>query len=392
MLFSTPTTGPEERWVIDRIDELRARLRHQVAERRRWVGLLRRVTLARNIQGSNSIEGYNVSLDDAVAAAEGEELLDADQETRAAIEGYRTAMTYVLQLADDPHFEYSGTLIRSLHYMMLNYDLNKWPGRWRAGSIWVRRDETAEIVYEGPDASMVPALMAEVADELRSDNANHVLIRAAMAHLNLVMVHPFRDGNGRMARCLQTLVLARDGILAPEYSSIEEYLGRNTEAYYSVLGVVGEGSWQPQRDTRPWVRYCLTAHYHQARTILRRIEESEHRWTELEHLVASLGLPDRAIPTLFDASMGFRVRNATYRTSADVNELTASRDLRGLVQADLIEPRGEKRGRYYVRTEALSKVDRSARGARPGKALEDPFELARAAIAEPTLGLITTSS
>jgi len=41
-----------------------------------------------------------------------------------------------------------------------------------------------------------------------------------MAHLNLVMIHPFSDGNGRMARCLQTLVLGREGILEPEFSSL----------------------------------------------------------------------------------------------------------------------------------------------------------------------------
>lgn len=57
-------------------------------------------------------------------------------------------------------------------------------------------------------------------------------IQAGMAHLNLVMIHPFRDGNGRMARCLQSLVLARGGILDPVFISIEEYLGRNTQRYY----------------------------------------------------------------------------------------------------------------------------------------------------------------
>ena len=78
------------------------------------------------------------------------------------------------------------------------------------------------------------AVIAEVLDDLTTTDA-HPLVAAAMAHLNLVLVHPFSDGNGRMARCLQTFVLARDGLLAPEFSSIEEYLGRNTSAYYAVL-------------------------------------------------------------------------------------------------------------------------------------------------------------
>ena len=60
-----------------------------------------------------------------------------------------------------------------------------------------------------------------------------------MAHLNLVMIHPFRDGNGRMARALATLVLTRSDIGEPEFSSIEEWLGANTEDYYSVLAHTG---------------------------------------------------------------------------------------------------------------------------------------------------------
>ena len=178
------------------------------------MGFLRRVTLARNIQGSNSIEGYSVSLDDAVAAAEGEEPLDANTETRAALRGYREAMTYVLQLADDGHFDWDETLLRSLHYMMISYDLSKRPGRWRLGPTFVRRDADGATVYEGPAPELVPALMGELMATLRSDGSSP-LVRAAMAHLNLVMIRPFRDGNGRMARCLQTLVLAREGSSRP---------------------------------------------------------------------------------------------------------------------------------------------------------------------------------
>jgi len=62
MLLATPTLTTEERRVLDRVEELRARLGARTREPRVWVGLLRRTSLARAIQGSNSIEGYNASI------------------------------------------------------------------------------------------------------------------------------------------------------------------------------------------------------------------------------------------------------------------------------------------------------------------------------------------
>ena len=170
----------------------------------------------RAIQGSNSIEGFDANLDDAAAVAVGEEPLDADQETRLALKGYRDAMTYVLQLADDEEFAYSTQVIKALHFMMTSYDLRNRPGRWRAGAVYVRNEETGQIVYEGPEVDQVPAFMQELVDNLNGP-CHQRIIQAAIGHLNLVMIHPFRDGNGRMARCLQEAreVLRRRGRAAP---------------------------------------------------------------------------------------------------------------------------------------------------------------------------------
>ena len=141
--------------------------------------------------------------------------------------------------------------------------------------------------------------MGEVIGWLDHGDAQvHVAVRAAMAHLHLVSVHPFRDGNGRMARILQSLVLAREGLLAPEFVSIEEYFGRNTDAYYATIQKVQGGSYQPDRNAAPWVRFCVQAHLEQARRRLEQIVAAGTRWSFLEKLVEQRNWPDRLVVAL----------------------------------------------------------------------------------------------
>jgi Fic family protein len=383
MVFQTPELRTDERDVLILIEGLREELHDRVAEPRRWNGSLRRMSFARAVQASNSIEGYDASLDDVIAAVEGEPTVGADHETEEALTGYRDAMTYVLQIADDETMGIDEGLLKGLHFMMLKHNLDKNPGRWRPGSIYVRREATGEIMYEGPPAAAVPELISSMLQQLSEENDQHVLVRAAMAHLNLVMIHPFSDGNGRMARCLQTLILARDRIVAPVFSSIEEFLGRNTQTYYDVLGEVGEGSWNPGNDARPWVRFCLRAHFLQASTLLRRRQEIESLWRACFALIEKRGLPERCTAAMMDAAYGFRLRRKSYRSSVaaawdeKIAEITASRDLKAMVEAKVLEPHGERRNRFYLASPELLELRESIRAARPPREERDPFNIVK---------------
>lgn len=377
MIYEPPESTVADLAVMAAIEELRDELRFYLVHPRRWYGTLRRATFARAVQGSNSIEGYHASVEDVAALIEDEEPLDADLETRHAIVGYRDAMTYVLQLAGESPLDLS--LVRSLHFMMLRYDLTKNPGQWRPGAIWIET-EKGDVVYEAPEREQVDALMGETLDWINADDGP-LLVRAAMAHLNVTLVHPFSDGNGRMARCLQTYVLGSAGPISSEFCSIEEYLGHDTAGYYAVLSKVAQGSWAPQRDAGPWVRYCLTAHYRQARTLLRRIRETEALWDRCEQLVSTHHLPERCVGALFDVARGWRLRRSLYvklvraATGEELSDTMATRDLRALSEAGLLAPVGERRARSYGPTTELQEVWQQLRAQRRPVVDEDPYAL-----------------
>ena len=388
MLFTYGKPDPIEQRVLDEIAEMRVQLRQQViAEPRRWTGLLARMTRARALRASNSIEGINVTAEDALAAVDGEDPAEADRPTRLSIEGYQSAMNFILQRTREAGLKFTIDLILSVHFMITQSDLKANPGNWRPGWVGVRNSSTGDLVHEGVDRDLLVQLMEELVAYMNATDAHDAVVRGAMTHLNLAMLHPFSDGNGRTARCLQTAVLARDGIAAPIFSSIEEYIGFNQQAYYDVLAQVGGGGWNPARDCKPWIRFCLTGHYRQAQTLLRRSKEFERVYIELEEVVTRRGLPERCALGLVEAAFGLRVRNASYRATADISNNLASRDLKALVDAGFLIPEGEKRGRNYVAAPLVREIRERSRVA---KDRDDPFDQdAMAARAQPSLFPLT---
>ena len=373
MIFAEPTLSQEDHKVLEILEGQRRRLRIETQHNpRRWHGALRRNMFARAIQGSNAIEGYNATMDEAMAVVEDEPALGERTETSRAVNGYRAAMTCIMQAAEDPYFEWSKQFLKGLHFMMTEFDLNAHPGTWRPGAVQVVNHATSVVVYEAPYSDLVDHLVSELVEYLDGQNYDSVVVAAAMAHLNLTMIHPFKDGNGRMARALQTLVLAREGLVHPLFSSIEEWLGRNTQDYYDVLADVGQGAWNPANDALPWVRFCLKAHYQQANTVIRRHEEYEALFSIIEKIVERRRLNERMTVPLFNAAVGMRLTNARYQKETEESSHVAGRDLKALADLALLVPHGEKRGRYYTAGQELRKAREAARRSRT---IQDPYEL-----------------
>ncbi|MFF2954914.1 Fic family protein [Kitasatospora sp. NPDC057965] len=376
MLYGVPSLQEIDQSVLAEIDEMRDRLRLHLRASRRWEGQLRRNLTARAIAGSNTIEGYAASVSDVEDIMVGEAPIDANDTVTAEIEGYREATTYIQRLAEaGDDFAYSKGLLNALHFMMQGHHLVKRPGWWRTGPVYVTSAEEPTIAaYTAPDAQQLAALTGELVEWLNEGDLNAPgLVRASMAHLNLVTIHPWSDGSGRMSRALHTLVLAREGIMAPEFSSIEEWLGRarNTYRYYDILADVGGPVWTPNRDTLPWIRFCLRAHHQQAQSVERQVNTTREVWIALDEAVEQRGWPDRMLYALYPAAMGNRLRRATYQADAELSEQQAQRDIRELVRAGWLAAKGEAQGRYYTAGSDLPEA--IVRGVREPRPLRDPY-------------------
>src|ERR1700674_4115491 len=350
---------------LEELDELRRYLgQHLGGSAQPWTGALRRIAAAEAAVGSTSIEGYGASPQDTGGILAGRHPSGASEETQRIIAAYAQAMDRVAVLADDRRFQWSAQTMLDLHFLVCHPQPQAGPGRLREGPMIVTRG-LGRDPYRPPVASEVPKLVNEIARWLGAgDLARHPVIRAAMAHLNLVSIHPFRDGNGRVARIVQSLVLAKERLLRPELVSIEPYLGRQTREYYAVLEEVQGPAFDPHRDASPWVEFCIEAHLFEARERRSWLEIAFARHDFCERVAHEQRYPERFVMALDQALLGLPLTNVDYRREADIAGPTATQDLQRLRREGWLDQEGGGRSVRYVASKKLQELWSVSKGGR----------------------------
>jgi Fic family protein len=204
---------------------------------------LRRQNRIHTIQASLAIERNSLSLDQVTALFDGKRVLGPArdiQEVRNAISAYE-ALPRWNPCSQKHLLEAHGLLMAGL--------MDR-PGRFRRGGVGIYRGEA--LVHMAPPASRVPALVADLLGWLeRSDW--HPLLASCVVHYELEFIHAFADGNGRLGRLWQTLILSRwNPLLA--WLPIEEVIRARQQGYYESLGQADQ-----QGELEPFVSYLLTA-------------------------------------------------------------------------------------------------------------------------------------
>lgn len=185
---------------------------------------LRRENRIKSIHASLAIENNTLSLDQVTALIEGKRVLGPPkevQEVKNAFQAYDAMESW------SPH---SSTDLLAAHGLMM-HGLVDQPGSYRRGSVGIAKGET--VVHLAPSADMVPGLMNDLLAWLKTTDT-HPLIAGCVFHYELEFIHPFADGNGRMGRLWQTLILSR--WKAPlAYLPVEDVIRQQQQRYYDTL-------------------------------------------------------------------------------------------------------------------------------------------------------------
>ena len=209
---------------------------------------------------STRIEGNRLTLAETEAVVLGGRHFPGRERDEREVQNYYRALNQVEKWADE-QAPISQMLIQKLHALIFIGPRAR-PTPYRDGQNVIRDSVSGAIVYLPPEAADVPNLMAElVAWIARAEQEQlPVPVLAALVHYQFVTIHPFYDGNGRVARALATLVLYKHRYDLGRFYSLEEVYVEDLSAYYAALQTHPHPNYYEGRaevDLTGWLAYFV---------------------------------------------------------------------------------------------------------------------------------------
>lgn len=186
---------------------------------------LRKTNRIKTIQSSLEIEGNTLSLEQVTAIFDDKKVLGPQKDI---IEVQNTVKLYEGINSYDP---YSINSFLRAHGILMK-GLVERPGRFRAKEVGIVKG--SEMAHIAPSSPMVHPLMKNLFSYLKN-NSDLILIKSCVFHYEMEFIHPFEDGNGRMGRFWQNLILIEKYPLF-EYLSLESIIKEKQKRYYDALG------------------------------------------------------------------------------------------------------------------------------------------------------------
>lgn len=217
--------------ILNLVVETGELLGHWAAYTGRASPLLRKENRIRTIQASLAIEHNSLTTEQVTAIMDGKRVLAPAkdiQEVRNAIQAYEHLNIWQASRLKD---------LLSAHRLLMKGLVDD-PGHLRRGDVGIYRGN--QLVHMAPPASQVPRLVDELLGWLSTTDL-HPLIASSVFHYEFEFIHPFADGNGRMGRLWQTLILShwRAGLA---WLPVETLIHFQQERYYTILGECDKAS------------------------------------------------------------------------------------------------------------------------------------------------------
>lgn len=220
-------------------------------------------------------------------------------------------------------------------------------GKWREGPIEVVSSpyNKQRIHFEGPAALRLSSEMERFLVWFETENNVDAILKAGIAHLYFVTIHPFDDGNGRIARAITDLAMARADRVDQRFFSMSAQIKSDRKGYYDILESTQKGTLEIT-NWLEWFLNCLERSIHWAEDALVQVIRKARVLHRLDNV--SLNSRQRKIIVKYlDGAFGELLNSTKYRNTAGCSADTANRDLNELVELAILERVGKGRNTSY---------------------------------------------
>lgn len=293
---------------------------------------------------STSIEGNPLPLTEVKKLLKSKPINLRDSEKEVL--NYNNALEFLHYLSQKEQLEISLDLILEIHgQVTVSLLPNHESGHLRQKPVVVNNPQTGQIVYLPPDVERVEQMMLELISFVRNSSASiDPLILAGIFHKQMVIIHPFMDGNGRTTRLMTKLLLAKMGLNTFNLFSFENYYNQNVTKYFQTVGEFGDfNELENTLDFSPWLEYFTAGLIDE----LLRVSE----------LLPKLGLNPETSLEKHHLKMMEKTNEQGYLTDRDYSKLTSrakatrTLDFQRLLDLGLLERKGKGKATYYVKSE-----------------------------------------
>ena len=340
---------PRFRWDRERLAEPLAALRHQQG---RLVGNMEALgfslrqeasleTLTSDVLKTSEIEGEKLdagAVRSSLARRLGIDigaLKPADRHVEGIVEMTLDATAnYRDPLTDERLFAWHAALFPTGRSGMVKIAVGAWRGDAQGPMQVVSGPIGRETVhYEAPEASRLPAEMAAFERWFNGEQDIDPVLKAALAHLWFVTIHPFDDGNGRIARAIADMQLARSEGAAERFYSMSAQIREERKAYYDVLERTQKG----ELDVTPWMAWfldCMGRAIDRARGQLETVMAKARFWDRIKSV--SLNQRQRLVLNRLLEGLEGKLTTAKWAKLSKCSHDTALRDIQDLMRRGIL--------------------------------------------------------
>lgn len=322
-----------------------------------WEVKFKKEALERSVHHGTHLEGNRLSFEEAQEVLDGRDVLARERDIQEII-NLRNVLKFIDQLSTQITSEGGSRItlemIFDIHRLVVEkIVIPEKAGFLRTRQVVLKNSLTGEVSYTPPPSAEVPYLMEDLLDWINSTEVSdtHPVIKAGIIHYEISRIHPFTEGNGRLARAVATLLMFLDGYDIRKLFSLEEYFDANPLDYYSTLQAVSNQQVldSHQRDLTPWLEYFVEGVAIELNKVKERVRRISMDAQVKDKLGEQVELNERQMLIMEYLHRHKAMQNKDFRKIfPDFSDDTVLRELRFLKQKGLIKKTGGTKMAVYV--------------------------------------------